>query len=537
MALPFDNQTGRAEFDWISPLLPAALNAQTAGSANITIQLVRTMADARLERPTSLLRGYVTIENNKLTTRAVLSDAETGAITKRFTASGEPLAVAAKLAADLAQPIRPFTTNAAAAKLLGEALETNSPAETVSILQRAVAADPQFGAAYLPLAQSLAAQGDQQGALAVLRRGAALNDPIARSRIAFVLAGISRNPAEQLEASEALAKLVPAETEPAIQAAAIHHSRRNFKEAIKWYRKALDARPDAAIIWNSAAYSYARAGEFPAALDALAHYARLDPAGANPLDSLGEVQFMAGKFAESSKAFLDSYQKNPVFLRSTTLKKAAIARRMTGDSAAANTLFNKYLDAVSKDPLIPVYRARWQYLSGDTANALAAVKAIAADTKSPPNVAAIASLQTTVWLLQAGDRAGAAAASNSPVAKFLSQPSANSTEWNLRSEAQLNTPALAGVKRLALAYALLFDKQYREASLVLRELYEQRNPDVADSLRELLAWSYVELDKWDEAGPLLVTWPLPETADDETFDCLIYPRAREIRALASKRRP
>jgi len=519
--------------DWVGYAISGAVNAHTAGATQLSVRFARTIAEARIDKPTIILRGYLTTENNHLVARAILSNAETGSTRRRITAFGDPLIVARKIASELTPQVRPFTNNAAAAKFFGEALQSDAPAP---ILLKAVEADPQFGAAYLPLAQALAANRDAEGALAILRRAASLEDPITRARGAFLLAGLSRDPIQQLAASETLAKLVPAEAEPAVQTAALLHSRRQFTEAGAWYRKALIARPDSALIWNSAAYTFARSGDFPAAVDALAQYARLEPDDANALDSLGEIQFMEGKFSEAAKAFLDSYQKNPTFQRSIGLKKAAIAQRMAGDKNAADSLFNKYLDAVNQDPMVPIYRARWQYLSGDAVKAIEAVKAIAADLKSPPNVSSIAALQATVWLLHTGNRTAAAAASKSPIAVFMSQPSASSSEWALRSETQLNEPATAGAKRLALAYALLLDKQYQEASLVLREIYESNNPDAADNFRELLAWTYVELGKWDEARPLLLTWPVPSSSSDETFECLSYPKSVEIRKRLKEHR-
>jgi hypothetical protein len=99
----------------------------------------------------------------------------------------------------------------------------------------------------------------------------------------------------------------------------------------------------------------------------LAEYQRLDPGDPNPLDSLGEVQFFFTRYADAEGSFLKAHQKGPAFLSGMDLLKAAEARLMTGDSASADRLFQQFLAwrrNAMRDPLQPLWRAQWDFLSG-----------------------------------------------------------------------------------------------------------------------------------------------------------------------------
>ena len=73
------------------------------------------------------------------------------------------------------------------------------------------------------------------------------------------------------------------------------------------------------------------------------------PAG---YDTMGEINWLAGRFSEAEKNFLEAQQKQPQFLEGLEFSKAAFARFLAGDMAGADELFTKFgrASGTFKDP-------------------------------------------------------------------------------------------------------------------------------------------------------------------------------------------
>ncbi len=537
--------------DWIGPLVPVVLNSQTQGATALYTYQAASSQDAYQNRPTQLLRGYYTHAGNNLELRATLSDSTSQKRLRGFSLSGPigegPLGLLDSLAHQLWPRAKPFhTKNKAAVQELGEALSSGGMPTTISHLRRAIELDPAFGEAYLTLIPVLSGSGQGQEALTVLRQGlAAKLEPVALARLQWMEAGAERQPAQQLAAATTLAQLLPADADMMAQLATLHMTRRQYSQAAALYGQALRADPSWPEVWNQAAYVEARSGNTDAGIADLKKYAALVPSGANPLDSAGEIYFMAGRFKEAEQSFLDAYQKDPGFFAGVTLRKAAEARRMQGDLAGADALFAKYADASASEPGLVLARAHWEYSSGRKKKGLEMVREAAAKPNAPPQLAATALSQLSIWLLDSGDRAAARQAAEQamkaipgttlPIAViclFVTDTETSAAEWAVRAEKVFVHPSAAAFKPMALAYALLFNKHFREAGLVLKNVYKQTNPNNEDPIRELLAWSYAEQNRWQEAAPLLRLFPLPQSIGEAGFDCLVFPRGIALRAKA-----
>jgi len=222
--------------------------------------------------------------------------------------------------------------------------------------------------------------------------------------LAVLGAGLQGTESDRARAMEQLGKLLPADAEVAAQLAGFQLSKRQYPVAREYFIKALRADPDWDETWNQKAYVEARMGNVDAALSDLKRYAALTPGGANPLDSAGEIDFMAGRFRESEQAFLDAYQKQPAFLGGATLRKAAEARRMQGDLAGADTLFNKYADLMGKNPALELVKAQWEYSSGRQQPAIDRLKKLTAGQEAVPDLNAQALTQLSVWMLDSRNR-------------------------------------------------------------------------------------------------------------------------------------
>ena len=72
------------------------------------------------------------------------------------------------------------------------------------------------------------------------------------------------------------------------------------------------------------------------------------------------------------------------------------------------------------------------------------------------------------------------------------------------------------------------------AALLLEETYRNKSPTVDGSLPLLLAWSYLEIGRENDAAPLLEWNPIPPPNGMNVFACLYFPRVFYLRALAAE---
>src|SRR5208282_5735411 len=71
-----------------------------------------------------------------------------------------------------------------------------------------------------------------------------------------------------------------------------------FAEGAADWKNLTDAIPGDPLAWNDLGYARSYAGDYAGALAALQQYARLRPAEANPLDSMGDLSYSFRKFGD-----------------------------------------------------------------------------------------------------------------------------------------------------------------------------------------------------------------------------------------------
>jgi Flp pilus assembly protein TadD len=91
------------------------------------------------------------------------------------------------------------------------------------------------------------------------------------------------------------------------------------------------------------------------------------------------------------------------------------------------------------------------------------------------------------------------------------------------------------LKGSARAYALLFDRQFREAVPVLKETLAKSPPAEDGHVRVLLAWALLESGQPKEAWDQLQTYPIPRGASEPPLQMLVFPRLFQLRAVALER--
>ncbi len=265
-----------------------------------------------------------------------------------------------------------------------------------------------------------------------------------------------------------LARLAPHDTGPLLGLATIEQQARRYSTAADYYRRVLAIDPRNVDALNSLGYAQGENGDLEAAKKTFEAYGQMPNQADNALDSLGEVYFMNGHFADAEKYFGQVSARDPNFLKGAPLAKAAYAHWLSGDLAGADALMQKYLAFLSKqnDPLAVWREAVWFYATGRREQAMATL------AKAPPDQAANMGRQRAVW----------------------------------RGEAHIPDDLNQ-----------------------LRTVYQNTNP-AADGLpRTLYAAALVQAGKTDEARALLKLWPLPESTSDSLLQSLMYPRFLELR--------
>ncbi len=550
IAVPaFENLSGDPALEWMAFAFAEVAAAAIAGHPRAHPLRIEHSSAAAAVRATHILHGSFRRSADRLLAEAVLEDLRTLKTAGHATASGAfsqgPAPVADRLLAALELRARPVAQRQAAALRLY--VEASSASDRMPALRQALALDAGFGAAWVALAQAHLARRDLSGAHRALEealRSHAL-DPVDRARLTLMRAALGGRQAEYLQALEGLARLTPADPE-VFQALAIRQRARHDRAAsVRAFQEALRRDPENPFLLNEAGYAFADAGDASAAVAVLERYRRLQPAEPNPPDSLGDVYFQFGRFADAESSYLEADARRPGFAAGASRLKAAYCRFMQGDLNGGDALFGKFLDARGKagDRWLEFRRAEWDYLTGRRRRAFERLAAWAAAADRLPDERVIALTRLAIWSLDCGDRPEArrfaqlaAVANGGPQSRllarlclWLTQPEGSAEQWSQRARAALDERFPPGIRSAALAYALLLSKHFREAAALLRELVRQTPPSPGEPMPVLLAWALLESGQ--DPGDLLARWPLPRVEIEQPLPALVFPRVIFLRAL------
>ena len=121
------------------------------------------------------------------------------------------------------------------------------------------------------------------------------------------------------------------------------------------------------------------------------------------------------------------------------------------------------------------------------------------------------------------------------LARFLVQPPVSPAEWAARAERLFPNANQASFRDTAVAYALLLGKEFAAAAPILKRLYDRANPTSDETVRTLLAWSWLETGRAPDAAPLLRLNPIPQQTGPGTLVSLYFPRTYYLRALEAEK--
>lgn len=451
--LPFDNLTGDASLDWIARTAPRIAAVEMGGAAHAAA----TVGDAYIQNATRFVHGYFTGSASALRLTVEVEDSVSHKMVEHEQIDGPLLKSIGALAKRLEPKAEAFSTSneeATAAWGRGE-------------FEKAVAIDPDFGAAWLSWIETLARSGDTAGAIEVA--GRALRHPV-KSEIDGLRIELTRATLEMDSSAEheALLKLTARVADPQLLAnlGSIEVRAREFALAEGDFKKILAVEPDSGEAMNQLGYAYGFQGKMADAEAMLAKYGRLPGQEPNSFDSLGEVYFMNGKFAQAEKAFLRAQDLNAL-PGGADLRKAAYAHWLAGDLAGADKMFNAYLAlrARLKDPGIEWEHAGWEFTTGRKDRAVARLQ------KSPSPQAAA---QLRVW------------------------------EGDVKLPSDLDP---------------------------LKKAYESTQPAADGLLRVLYAEALAAHGNKDEAKKLAARWPLPDSTGDPVLQSLVFPKYLALRRI------
>ena len=300
--------------------------------------------------------------------------------------------------------------------------------------------------------EKTAASGDAPQARSLAAKALArttLRFSIERAEIDLAAATLDRDNSRRMVALRELARQTPADITSLRALADAEMNARRFPEAAQFFSQITKIDASNADARNMLGYAEALGGNLDAARKTFIEYARDPNQALNSVDSLGEAQFINGKFAEAEQSFLEVYKKDPNFLEGAPLWKAAHARWLTGDLRGADDMANRYVEARAKvhDPLALWRKANWLYETGRGEQAIALLR-----TSQDP----IARKQLEAW-------------------------------QNLNS--------------------------LPRDPVVLRQTYERTPPASDGLVRTLYAAALLQAGQKDEARKLVQRWPLPEGSD------------------------
>jgi tetratricopeptide (TPR) repeat protein len=531
--------------------IEAAMGGRPVAAPGISAERAAALAAGA----TKIAFGEYAIRGARLAARMTVEDEFTGRMTVLEPVSAPPgdiVSAASGLAREISARAKPYSTkNPFVVETHVKAFEHLGNADTAEDLQKAIAADPNFGPAYRQLAQIKIQQKDIPGAKEILARGLARGNQMSdveRALLQLEDANLRNDSRLRVEALTSLTAADPHNPEAWQELAAASVASHRYQQAVDAFLKAAALQPDDANVWNQLGYAAAYAGDAGAAADAIERYRQLAPDSANPLDSLGDVNLIAGRLPQAQEIYLQNAKKFPEFFAGLDFLKAAMAHLMTGDVSGADALAAQYFDAraTAKDPAIEYRKAQWAWISGRRKTVCQQMAQLAGSAQGALSAHLYAEL--SIWTLMLGDREGAAnlarkAASveartvgpQVALARFFSQPPASAAEWQAREKTLAPNPEQAALGNVALVDALLLAKEFPAALPLLKTMYENGNAAADEGLPVLLAWAYVETGHIPEAAELLRANPPLSNAGLTWSTSLYFPRLFYLRAVVAEK--
>jgi serine/threonine protein kinase/TolB-like protein len=253
--------------------------------------------------------------------------------------------------------------------------------DAVRELEEAVRLDPQFALAELRLA-------DQYRLLGDLRRSNELAIKVSQNQsrlprfeqlvLQVLKARRSEDPEAELAARHQLVSEFPRQSlDRGILAGMLGGSGKP-EQALKLLQQGLALDPKNEDLLNFESYGLAATGDFTGALAANDSYMAIRPGDANPLDTRGDVLYMAGRDDEAVAAYRKVLELKPDFGDYAEYLKLAIVYTDQKKPDMANAAFQQYAHRASalSRLYVPGFEAQFKQTGGDLEGALASYREV-----------------------------------------------------------------------------------------------------------------------------------------------------------------
>lgn len=295
--------------------------------------------------------------------------------------------------------------------------------------------------------------------------------PLEKAQFEIIAASVRGDAAGRAAAVTAAAKAWPANAPLQLQAAEGLNQRRQFREAIPFFRAALRAEPLSFQIYAGLSYTRALAGEKPElkAAQTLAEH-----------DLAGDIAFLQGDFAAAEASYLTAAEKDTSYQLGRLFAKAAEAALQQNQMQRADGHMQRFFALYQQGmPAgIGIVQGLWLWRTGHRVDAV---------------------------------RQAAELPSVKPLFDFLANPAAGG-------------PPPAGPALQALAQG-----RAAEAAQAMAGFIAQQPLLVGLRWDPVLAVALAEAGKSDEACALLTHWGLPPSPDDWS-GAVVWPRQLGVRA-------
>jgi eukaryotic-like serine/threonine-protein kinase len=251
--------------------------------------------------------------------------------------------------------------------------------DAIRELEEAVRLDPQFALAYMRLADQYSLEGDLWRSNELVVKVDQLQSHLPRYEqlsLQALKASRSRDPEAEVAVRQQIVSEFPRETMDRGILATILSYFGKREQALELFQQGLALDPKNEDLFNFESYEMAKWGDFNGALAASDGYVADRPGDPNPVDSRGDVLYLAGRDDEAVAAYRKVLELKPDFSDYGEYLKLAIVYTDQKKPDMANAAFQEY--AQHSSPLsrlyVPGYEAQFKQTEGDPEGALASYR-------------------------------------------------------------------------------------------------------------------------------------------------------------------
>jgi serine/threonine protein kinase/tetratricopeptide (TPR) repeat protein len=251
--------------------------------------------------------------------------------------------------------------------------------DAIRELEEAVRLDPQFALAYMRLAEQYGLEGDVRHSNELALKVYQLQERLPRYEqlsIQVLKAERSRDEEAAARARQELLSAYPRDTRNRGVLGVEVSDQGKRDEAFELFRQGLALDPKNEDLFNFQSYELAKWGEFADALAANDGYMADRPGDPNPLDSRGDILYMAGRDDEAVASYRKVLELKPDFSDYGEYLKLAVLYNDQKKPDMANAAFQQFAQRTT--PIlrlyVPGFEAQFKQTDGDLEGALASYR-------------------------------------------------------------------------------------------------------------------------------------------------------------------